>query len=76
MNLLRLDAALVLLKAAVKAPQLADRDTGLGDNNEHEQQEEQKWPPAVDELRQSEFLAVLRTCRSRDLESVLATLTC
>ena len=66
----RLDAALALLKAAVKAPPLAD---GRGIDG-HEVEEGNEWPPTVDELRQSEFLAVLRTCRPSDLEAVLASL--
>ena len=74
---LRLEAALALLKAAVKAPPLAGRGCAEADGSDVEEQEEPdeiEWPPTVEELRQSEFLAVLRTCRPKDLENVLATL--
>ena len=77
----RLDAALTLLKAAVKAPPLgnqaesfpADKD---GQAKGTDTEDEDTWPPTADELRQSDFLAVLRSCRGNDLEAVAATLPC
>ena len=62
----------------MKAPPLAGRgceSEADGINvEEQEEPDENEWPPTVEELRQSEFLAVLRTCRPKDLEVVLATL--
>lgn len=77
----RLDAALALLKAAVKAPPLADRaETFKGDKDGQmegrDTVDEDTWPPTADELRESDFLAVLRSCRPGDLEAVVTTLPC
>ena len=77
----RLDAALALLKAAVKAPPLGDRaETFPTDKDSQAEgtdtEDEDTWPPTADELRESDFLAVLRSCRANDLEAVVATLSC
>ena len=76
----RLDAALSLLKAAVKAPPLTDRAETFQRGNDSQEcqdmEDEDRWPPTADELRESEFLAVLRSCRPDDLEEVVAILSC
>ncbi len=70
----------MLLKAAVKAPPLADQAKTFQGGNDgqewHDTEDEDRWPPTADELRESEFLAVLRSCRPDDLEAVVAILSC